>query len=82
VSDALLFAAIALFCLAGAYRTAGAPTWWRAASGLVSLIALARSIAGFAEITTFLDIAAPFAFIALVLITGIYMLSAARVRQA
>ena len=74
LSDAILFLAIAVFCAAAAIRGEYAPTWWRAVATLTSLFALVRSIAGFMGVTSFLDLATPFAFIVFVLATGIYFL--------
>ena len=77
-SDAILFLAIAAFCALAAVRGQYAPAWWRAVATLTGLFALVRSIAGFVGVTSFLDLAVPLAFVAFVLITGIYLLLGAR----
>ena len=74
LSDAILFLAIATFCASAAVRGDHAPAWWRAVAVLTGLFALMRSIAGFVGAVSFLDLAAPLAFILFVLITSIRLL--------
>jgi hypothetical protein len=78
MSDAILFLAIAAFCASAAVRGDHAPAWWRAVAALTGLFALVRSIAGFVQATSFLDPAAPLAFITFVLVTSIHLLLGAR----
>ena len=73
-SDAVLFLAITGFCLAGTMRGRQGPIWWRVLAALTGLLALARSVAGFAGVVSVLDEIAPLAFLLLVLASGIYLL--------
>ena len=82
LSDAILFLAIAAFCAAVAVRGEHAPTWWRILAALTGLLALVRSIAGFVGASSFLDFAAPLAFVTFVLATSIYLLLGARGQNA
>ena len=82
LSDAILFLAIAAFCAAAAVRGEYAPAWWRILAALTGLLALVRSIAGFVRASSFLDLAAPLAFVTFVLATSIYHLRGARAQNA
>lgn len=73
-SDAVLFLAITGFCLAGTTLGREGPIWWRVLAALTGLLALARSVAGFAGVVSVLDEIAPIAFVLLVLAGGLYLL--------
>ena len=73
-SDVALFLAITGFCLAGNTLGREGPIWWRVLAALTGLLALARSVAGFAGVVSVLDGIAPMAFVLLVLASGIYLL--------
>ena len=73
-SDAVLFLAITGFCLAGTVLGGKAPIWWRLLAALTGLLALARSVAGFAGVVSVLDEIVPIALVLLVLASGIYLL--------
>lgn len=78
LSDAVLFLAVGAFALTTAVRGQQAPVWLRSLAALTALAALARSATGFLGVTSFLDVAAPLAFLALVLAASIYLLLVAR----
>ena len=82
LSDAILFLTIAAFCASVAVRGEYAPAWLRVLAALTGLLALVRSIAGFVRVISFLDLAAPLAFITFVLVTSIYLLLGARGENA
>jgi hypothetical protein len=68
VTDAVLFLAIGLFAFE-LFR-AGAARWLRAFALIVAALSLARAVLGIAEVTT-LDVIAPLAFLALVLVLSV-----------
>jgi hypothetical protein len=82
LSDAVLFLAVGAFALATAVRGEQAPVWLRSLAALTGLVALARSATGFLGVTSFLDVAAPLAFLAFVLAASIYLLLVARAATA
>ena len=78
LSDAVLFLFIGAYCVAIALQGKDAPAWLRAVAVLTGLLALARSVAGFAGTPSILDLVAPFAFIVSVIASGVYLLLTAR----
>ena len=71
LADAALFVAIALFALAA---TTVETTWVRALAAAVALVSVARAVAGPLGLTA-LDVVAPVAFIAFVILLSVRMLS-------
>ena len=82
LSDVVLFLAIGAFCAATVVRVEQAPVWLRSLAALTGLVALARSVAGLLGTTSFLDVAAPLAFLGFVLAASIYLLLVARAATA
>jgi hypothetical protein len=78
LADATLFASIALFAIAVALKTS---SWLRVLSLIVGVLTLTRAVASPLGVTI-LDMAAPIAFLALVLAVSIHMLTTQPGRHA
>jgi hypothetical protein len=78
LTDALLFLAIAFWCFMVTVETRRMPSWLRGFAAIVAVVSLVRAGAGVVAATSALDVLAPVAFAAVVLLTSGWLIVRAK----